>query len=96
MPRAHGADSMAERSLRLQVYIAVERKMMRLDDAKDPLDDVLRDALDPISAALNKTERDELNARGMVESEAIIQDDEFDILIEEVLRTLNPRICGAR
>jgi hypothetical protein len=55
-------------AIRLNAYENVERTMMELDDAKDPLADVLRDTLDNLWLCLTENERAVLNGRGALPS----------------------------
>ena len=48
---------------RLRAYLALERAMIDLDDAGDPVGDELRDRMDPIWLKLSDEERDELDGR---------------------------------
>lgn len=48
---------------RLEAYLALEREMLRLDDAGDALADSLRDAMDPLWYQLSDEDRAFLNAR---------------------------------
>jgi hypothetical protein len=50
-------------SVRLDAYLDIERTMMALDDAGDPMADALRDALDPLWYALTDEDRAFLNRR---------------------------------
>ncbi|MGH7434305.1 MAG: hypothetical protein ACRENE_01360 [Polyangiaceae bacterium] len=52
-------------SLRLDAYLELERAMMALDDADDPMADRLRDALDPIWYSLTDEEHAFLNRRSI-------------------------------
>lgn len=48
---------------RIDLYFTLERIMIDLDDANDPLADTLRDLMDPIWYGLSDEERALLNAR---------------------------------
>ena len=48
---------------RLRAYLALERAMVDLDDAGDPVGDDLRDRMDPIWLRLSQEERAALDAR---------------------------------
>lgn len=48
---------------RLRAYLALERAMVDLDDAGDPVGDDLRDRMDPIWLKLSDEERAALDAR---------------------------------
>jgi hypothetical protein len=48
---------------RLEAYLALEREMLRLDEAGDALADSLRDAMDPLWYQLGDEEREFLNGR---------------------------------
>ena len=48
---------------RLRAYLALERAMVDLDDAGDPVGDELRDRMDPIWLTLSEEDRDSLNGR---------------------------------
>ena len=50
-------------SVRLRAYLALERAMVNLDAAGDPLGDELRDRMDPIWLMLSDTDRAELDHR---------------------------------
>ena len=47
----------------LRAYLALERAMVDLDDAGDPVGDELRDRMDPIWLKLSQDERAALDAR---------------------------------
>jgi len=49
----------------LDAYLDLERTMVVLDDAGDPMADALRDALDPIWYALTDDDRAFLNRRSI-------------------------------
>lgn len=57
---------MALMSARLRTYLALERHMLALDEAGDPLADALRDAMDPIWYSLTDDEHQILNERTVV------------------------------
>lgn len=48
---------------RLNAYLALEREMLRLDEAGASLADALRDSMDPIWHQLSQAERQFLNER---------------------------------
>ena len=48
---------------RLEAYLALEREMLRLDEAGDEYADALRDAMDPLWHLLGPEERAFLNGR---------------------------------
>ena len=48
---------------RMRAYLALERAMVDLDDAGDPVGDELRDRMDPIWLMLSEADRDVLDAR---------------------------------
>ena len=48
---------------RLRAYLALERAMVDLDDAGDPVGDELRDRMDPIWLKLSDEDRDALDGR---------------------------------
>ncbi len=48
---------------RLRAYLALERAMVDLDDAGDPVGDELRDRMDPIWLTLSQEDLDALDAR---------------------------------
>ena len=48
---------------RLRAYLALERAMVDLDDAGDPVGDELRDRMDPIWLNLSKEDRAALDHR---------------------------------
>ncbi len=48
-------------SVRLGAYLSLERAMLALDDAGDPMADALRDALDPLWYGLTDDDRVFLN-----------------------------------
>lgn len=50
-------------SVRLGAYLSLERAMLALDDAGDPMADALRDALDPLWYGLTDDDRVFLNRR---------------------------------
>ena len=50
-------------NLRLAAYLGLEREMLALDAAGDPLADQLRDAMDPLWYALTDDEHARLDAR---------------------------------
>jgi len=50
-------------SRRMEVYLALERQMMALDDQGDPLADQIRDRLDPIWLRLTPDEHSYLDRR---------------------------------
>ena len=54
---------------RLQAYLKLERAMLDLDAADDPLADTLRDAMDPMWYALTDEERTVLDGRDIEERE---------------------------
>lgn len=54
---------MAMTSNRLKAYLELERQMLTLDDAGDPLADVLREAMDPLWYGLSDEEHLLLNER---------------------------------
>jgi hypothetical protein len=54
---------------RLQAYVRLERAMLDLDAADDPLADALRDAMDPIWYALTEEERAVLDGRDIEQRE---------------------------
>lgn len=51
---------------RLDAYLCLERQMMALDDAGDPLADVIRDSMEPIWCSLNPEERAYLDSRTII------------------------------
>jgi hypothetical protein len=55
----------------LDTYLALERVMMSLDDAGDPMGDVIRDAMDPIWYGLSAEEKAFLNSRGTCSLESL-------------------------
>jgi len=54
---------------RLKAYLALERAMVDLDDAEDPLGDEFRDRMDPIWLKLSEQERAALDNRAGQPSE---------------------------
>lgn len=50
-------------SVRLKAYLALERAMVDLDDAGDPVGDELRDRMDPIWLGLSDEDRAALDRR---------------------------------
>ncbi len=54
---------MAMTSNRLRAYLELERQMLMLDDAGDPLADLLREAMDPLWYGLSDEEHSLLDAR---------------------------------
>ena len=48
---------------RMRAYLALERAMVDLDDAGDPVGEELRDRMDPIWLMLSEEERNALDAR---------------------------------
>lgn len=50
-------------SVRLDAYLALEREMLVLDDAADPIADRLRDLMDPLWYGLTNEEHALLDAR---------------------------------
>lgn len=48
---------------RLKAYLALERAMVDLDDAGDPVGDELRDRMDPIWLCLSNEDRQALDIR---------------------------------
>jgi hypothetical protein len=59
-------------SLRLDAYLELERAMMTLDDADDPMADRLRDALDPLFYSLTDEEHAFLNRRSIAPGPAYV------------------------
>ena len=53
-------------TVRLDVYLALERLMLELDEAGDPLADRLRDLMDPLWYGLTDDEHSRLDARTVV------------------------------
>ena len=50
-------------SNRLKAYLELERQMLALDDAGDPLADMFRETMDPLWYGLSDEEHSLLNAR---------------------------------
>src|SRR5438093_1466110 len=50
-------------SVRLRAYLALERAMLDLDEASDPLADVIRDRMDDVWYALSEEDRSRLDRR---------------------------------
>ena len=57
-------------SARFDAYVALERAMLELDEAGDPMADSIRDLMDPIWYALTDEEHAQLDARGTIGSVA--------------------------
>jgi hypothetical protein len=58
---------MAVIGARLAAYLGLERQMLALDAAGDPIADLLRDAMDPLWYALSDEEHAELDSRVVVD-----------------------------
>ncbi len=79
-------------SPRLNAYLALERAMVDLDDAGDPLGDALRDQMDPIWLKLSPDERTALESRvgdaSQFAGTANLQPPRRDLAVRESARAL--------